>query len=102
MKTGSDNIRRNSKFLKAKEKSVTNTAQKVPSENVKEGPVVAAPDPKGNSPNLPYATTCTSPDPVSDIPLDPVPAMPTKRTRTRAVKPPKRFNDVVSRTLKSS
>lgn len=36
VKTGSDNIRRNRHFLKPKEQSVSNTAQKVPSEVAKE------------------------------------------------------------------
>ena len=70
----------------------------MPSEVTNEQPVAdaAAPDPIGNSPNLPDPATCTSSDSVSDIPPDPVPAMPTKCTRTRVVKPPKRFSDFVS------
>ena len=71
-------------------------AQKVPSEVGKEQPVAAAPYPKENCLNLPDAVTSTSSNPVSDIPADPVPAMPTKRSRTRVVKPPKRFSDFVS------
>ena len=98
VKTGSDNIRGNRHFLKPKEQSASNTAQRVPSEVTNEQPVAdaAAPDPIGNSPNLPDPATCTSSDSVSDIPPDPVPAMPTKCTRTRVVKPPKRFSDFVS------
>ena len=97
VKTGSDNIRRNRHFLKPKEQSASSTAQKVPSEVAKEQPVAAAaPDPKGNSPNLPDPANCSSSDPVSDIPPAPVPATPTKRTRTRVVKPPMRFSDFVS------
>ena len=45
VKTGNVNIRRNRHVLKPKE-------QNVPSENAKEQPVAASPDPKGNSPNL--------------------------------------------------
>lgn len=74
----------------------SNTAQKVPSEVAKEQSVNAVPDPKGNSPNLTDPATCTSSDPVSDIPPDPVPAMPTKCTRTRVMKLPKRFNGFVT------
>ena len=52
VKTGSDNIRRNRHFLKPKEQSASNTAQKVPSEVGSEQPVAAAVlDPKRNSPN---------------------------------------------------
>ena len=96
VKTGSNNIHRNRHFLKPKEQSASNTAQKVPSEVAKEQPVTAAPDQKENTPSIPDPGTCTSSDPVSDIPPDPVPAKPTKHTRTRVVKPPKRFNDFVS------
>ena len=100
VKTGSHNIRQNRHFLKPNEQSASSTAQKVPSEVAKEQPVAAAaaaPDPKGNSPNLPDPATCTSSDPVSDIPPAPVPVRPTKRIRTRVVKPPMRFmSDFVS------
>jgi len=92
MKTGSENIRQNRHFLKCKEQSVSNTAQKVPSEVAKEQPVVAPPDRKGNNPNLLDPVLCTSPDAVSNIPPDPVPAMPTKHTHIRVVKPPKRLS----------
>ena len=96
VKTGSKNIRRNKHFRKPKENSVSITAQKVPSEVAKEQPVPAAPDQEGNSSNICDTSPRTSPDPVSDITADPVPATPTKRTRTRVEKPPKRYNDFVS------
>ena len=96
VKTGSETIRRNRHFLKPKEQSVSNTTQKVPSEVAKEQPVAAPSDGKGNCPNVPDPAPCISPDPVSDTPPDPVAATPTKHTRTRVVKPPKRFNDFVS------
>ena len=69
-------------FLKPKEQLTFNTAPRVPSEVANEQPVAAAatPDLKGSSPNLPDPATCTSSDPVSDIPPDPVHAMPTKHT----------------------
>ena len=75
-------------WILAKEQSASNTAQRVPSEVAKEQSVAAAPDPKGNSLNLTDPATCTS--------SDPVPAMPTKHTCSRVMKPLERFNDFVS------
>ena len=65
-------------------------------EVAKEGPVPAAPDGKGNSPNVSEPAPSALTDPVSDIPLDPVTATLVRRVRTRVVKPPDRFNDFVS------
>ena len=96
VKTGSDNIRRNRHFLKPKEQSVSNSTKKKPTEVAQEQPVAAASDPKENSANLPDPATSTFAAPESDIPPDPVTATQEKRTRTRVVKPPKRFNDFVS------
>lgn len=96
VKTRSDNICRGRHFLKPKEQSVSNTEEEVPSEVAKEQPIAAVPDLKENSANLPDPVTSTCSAPVSDIPPDPVPAMDTRRTRTRVVKPRKRFNDFVS------
>jgi len=96
VKTGSDSIRQNRHFLKPKEQSVSNSAKKKPTEVAQEQPVAIVSDPKKNSANLPDPATSTFGAPVSDIPPDPVTATQEKRTRTRVVKPPKRFNDFVS------
>ena len=66
----------------------------------KEQPVSAPSDRKGNCTDTAH---CTSSEPlpvisrdlVWDTSPDPVLATPTKRTRTRVVKPPKRFGDCV-------
>ena len=89
-------MRRNRHFLKPKEQSVSNSAEKKPTEVTQEQPVAAASDRKENSASLPNPATSTFSAPVSDIPPDPVTATQIKRTHTGVVKPPKRFNDFVS------
>ena len=59
VKTGSDNIRRNRHFLKPKEQSVSNSAEKKPTEVAQEQPVAAASVPKENSAKLPDPATST-------------------------------------------
>jgi len=94
-------IRRNRQVLKPKEQSASSIASKVPPEAAKDQFVAAPPDQKEDSSNLPDPAphTSTDPvpvassDPVPDIPTDHVPATPVKCTRTRVVKPPKRFED---------
>ena len=107
VRTGSETIRRNRQFLKPKEQSASSIASKVPPVVDKEQFVAAPPDRKEDSSNLPDTAPCTSTDPVPAASSDPVPdistnhvpATPMKYTRTRVVKPPKRFKDFVNWTL---
>lgn len=104
VKTGSETIRQNRQFLKPKEQSASSIASKVSPEVAKEQFVAAPPDQKEDSSNLPDPAPRTSTDqvpvassdPVPDISTDHVPATPVKCTRTRVVKPPKRFKDFVN------
>ena len=54
-------------FLNPKKQSVSNSAEKKPTEFAQEQPVAAALDPKANSANLPDPAASTFSAPVSDI-----------------------------------